>query len=808
MKPDAISRFRKERFLLAMSEDTFRDEVVRPLFLRQGLKDGRDLCGPLEKGKDTVFLTEDKLGIVDLYAVQTKRGALNMSRKVTESVVEAITQLKTALATPVTMLSQHRKIYPSKVFLCCSGKVNDSAQNHILSEVRDPRVAFLGSEELIPRIDEHFHELWLGIDSEAFPYLRAVMRMVEVATDDAAYSGIVPEGAVLDAATDNMFVQLRLHRSTLKPQTRLGQVTQVMQFEELPVTGVISRRDRLVLILGDAGSGKSTSMKRLAYVLASRGLQSAGEFKIPILIRATEIWASSSKSLTDCLIASAKRLINSNNASFSNEDLSNGRLVVLVDALDELGNDDSRRAVIEKARSFHKDNPQCQVIVTSRDYAFIHDLQSLSDFTQFHLSPINHKQAQQILQRLERKRSLPAEKCKEILRRIEEVHGMELNPLLVTVFAATTDYSRRDIPANITELFKKFTEMMLGRWDRSKGLGQQYHAPLKDFLLQRVAYEMHRRQRTTIPVEELRRIIYLELTNRGHKADIDQILDEILNRSGLVRVVSDSVEFRHHLLQEFFAGRGIPHPELLENYVVEEWWQRAVVFYFGERPNELRGFDMIIKALTSKTPQENFTAAMSVGLSLQACYLLPLDEKTKIYPWVLVKLAQVCKDVAGVCGQERKYPLTTFIAYYLLGRDSVACEVLNERFDQIVERALLPDMKPEDSEVVEFWLIVGLIEIGQLEKAKVLLKKYHPKDVRLLLAIHLGCVLLEHLRVATKEQCNAASEIARSLNAVIVPLREQLIGEFKSHLLEIRKGKIHAIEPPDATQTEIEGEQV
>ncbi len=808
MKPDSISRFRKERFLLSMSEDKFRDEVVRPLFLRQGLKDGRDLCGPLEKGKDTIFITEDRLGMVDLYAVQTKRGTLNMSRTAAENVVEAITQLKTALATPVTILSHHRKMFPSKMFLCCSGKINDGAQHHILEEVHDPRVVFLGADELIPRIDECFHELWLGIDSEVFPYLRAVIRMVETATDDAAYTDIVPEGTVLDAATDSMFVPLRLHRSTLKPQTRLGQVTQVMHFEDLPVTGVVSRRERLILILGDAGSGKSTSMKRLAYVLATRGLQSTGKFTIPILIRATEILASSFSILTDCLVASTERLMSSNAAPFSSEDLSSGRLVVLIDALDELGNDDSRKAVIAKARSFHKDNPLCQVIITSRDYAFIRDIQDLSDYTQFQLSPINHKQAEQILQRFEKKKCLPAEKCKEILRRIEEVHGMELNPLLVTVFAATTDYSRKDIPANITELFKKFTEMMLGRWDRSKGLGQQYHAPLKDFLLQRIAYEMHRRRRTSIPVGEFRQIVQSELTNRGHKANIDQLLDEMLIRSGLVRIVGESVEFRHHLLQEFFAGRGIPQPELLENYVIEEWWQRAVVFYFGERPNESRSFEMIMKALTSKTPQELYTAAVSVGLSLQACYLLQLDEKMKIYPWVVEVLAHGGKDVAKMCGQERKFPLTTFVVYYLLGKDSVACEVLNERFDQIVERVLPTQMKPEDAEAVTFWLIVGLIEIGQLEKAKKLVKQFHPKDVRFILAIHMGCVLLDYLGMATKEQRKAASEIAHSLDHIIIGLRQQLIGEFKSHLLEIRKGRIHAIELPEATQSETEGKEV
>lgn len=130
-KPETISRFKKERFLLTLSEDEFRDQVVRPLFLRQGLKDGRDMCGPSEKGKDAVFVYQDPLGMMDVYAVQTKKGSLNMSGKSTENIVTAITQLRTALQTRISFISPKSKLLPSKVFLCTSGKINDSARSHM-----------------------------------------------------------------------------------------------------------------------------------------------------------------------------------------------------------------------------------------------------------------------------------------------------------------------------------------------------------------------------------------------------------------------------------------------------------------------------------------------------------------------------------------------------------------------------------------------------------------------------------------------------------------------------------------------------
>ena len=69
----AISRFKKERFLLSLSEDDFRDLVVRPLLLRQGLQDGRDLCGPFEEGKDALFVAIDQLGLQNIWVVQTKK---------------------------------------------------------------------------------------------------------------------------------------------------------------------------------------------------------------------------------------------------------------------------------------------------------------------------------------------------------------------------------------------------------------------------------------------------------------------------------------------------------------------------------------------------------------------------------------------------------------------------------------------------------------------------------------------------------------------------------------------------------------
>src|SRR5438876_1237618 len=128
-----ISRFKKERFLRKLTEAEFRDRVVRPLFLRRGMTDGRDLCGPDEAGKDSIFVTENKLGLLDIYALQTKRGHLNLARKASASIVEATTQLRTALDTEIKLLRPaKRSAVPNRAILCVSGKINANARDYII----------------------------------------------------------------------------------------------------------------------------------------------------------------------------------------------------------------------------------------------------------------------------------------------------------------------------------------------------------------------------------------------------------------------------------------------------------------------------------------------------------------------------------------------------------------------------------------------------------------------------------------------------------------------------------------------------
>ena len=130
----------------------------------------------------------------------------------------------------------------------------------------------------------------------------------------------------------------------------------------------------------------------------------------------------------------------------------------------------------------------------------------------------------------------------------------------------------------------------------------------------------------------------------------------------------------------------------------------------------------------------------------------------------------------------------------MYARDSVANNILRDYLSDVIEicRDDNPDKLPE--EIRKFWIIIGLIEIGELDSAESLIQKFYPSDPRLLLGIHLGCFLVQHTRVTNRHDKKIAEKICARISNSISSLRHQIVEEFKSELLEVRKDKIHAIE--------------
>ena len=620
----------KRKRLGELDERKFREDVVRTLFLSLGYRNPRENHGPDELGKDIIFIEEDKLKQQRMIAVQTKKGKINMAVNPASNAANLVCQLQTAADTPVHVPGEKAKRKPDEVILCASGTINKHAQDYIDRELQGHSIRFLDIEDMIPLIDEHCPEVWKGMTADVFVYYDAIKKRVE---------SFDPDDVITTHVTDDSYTALKLYRHTADNKKR-----QKLPFDELTEKELINKKED-VFIQADAGTGKSTLLWRLSYLIARN--PEPNPKILPLLIQASEM--SGHISGMDAFIEFCGEV--SKNLSgeilIRKETFEQSRVMLLVDAIDEIPEQETREKILQfLMQEFKPQYPSTRFICTSRPGETIKD----DEFFNFSYSiePLSVNQAKKIVARSLRsnKKHLARSDEELLLRhadrtlsRIREIHGFELTPLLVTIFACTAEYENRDIPANVTELFKKFTEIMLERWDEKKGMKFQFHYEIKDFLLKKIAFAMHTENKTAMPMDDFNAMIGKELAERGYTTDTLQLCGEIIQRSRLVRKIDGKISFSHHLLQEFFAGRGIDNISRAAKHLKSPWWTKCFVFYFGDNPDKADELSKLQGKSGTSLPKNK-----AIGLSLQACFLSCKDVRLKIWKSLIESIEQQIND--------------------------------------------------------------------------------------------------------------------------------------------------------------------
>lgn len=786
----SITQAEKEKYLLDLSEGDFHEKVVRRLFKRLGFVDGRDSSVSEQQDGSSIFFEEDKMGLRHLVVVHTAKGAINLAADALKGLQEIQEQILRTLDSPVEGAVSKTPLHASKIYLVASGRVNQSARDWITSTSRnDPRIQYLDRDDVILRVDRYCPEIWLDIAADVYPYLHALSKLVE---DQALHGPSSTSVAGLKsyyAASDRAFVDLRLIKSVSTSTVVSGRRTESFKFEEEGILALLRLRASRLLLLGDAGSGKSTLLVRAAYLMARESAGGKHDYRVPVIVRAGDIRAEDP--LIDVMSKSVDQLVGYRIGAFSSIDLEQGRLVLMVDGLDEIADGPQREGVVAKLNEFYATYPKCSVILTTRPYSSIEGIDGVRGFTRCRISTLSLKTAEKMLASYQRG-NVDIRHSNELMRRIQGIHGLELNPLLVTVFALTSHHDRKDIPANITELFSKFTELMLGRWDETKGMSLQFQARVKEHLASQFAYQLHSQRRTQFSRLEFELFATNLLGQMNHESGADQLIEEIVVRSGLLRQVSGQLEFRHHLIQEYFAGKGIPGIEQVKVLALNEWWRNPIVFYFGSNPHDVQSLLDVATSVSANAGE----ACLTVGLALQTCYLSKLEDKIDVWKWVVETLAGVTEKVLEQKDLE-KFPVLHFLTHYLIARDAVALSGIEKPESGAIHWAVEGGHFATEPELRKFWAYVGLLEVGEIKHLEQCLSESPLKNEHLNLAITLGCRMVEVVRSVDDEQKSAAKDLRIKLEPGVAVVQYKFAKEYRGQLLEYRRGAIVALDQED-----------
>ena len=280
-----------------------------------------------------------------------------------------------------------------------------------------------------------------------------------------------------------------------------------------------------------------------------------------------------------------------------------------------------------------------QVVISSRSIELIEENNLLTSFEKIELLPFDLGQAFKLVKKI-----IPGnkEKANNFINAIK--HSQLSNSLTRTPMALTLtailyrdgEIDLSELPANITELYNKYTDYYLNRWDASKGISLQYKYEEAKNILAFIAKELHSKGIQELDEQEL--IVFLHKIAKKYPYEdlknIPNFIDELKNRVGLIQFNEreNLFKFYHLSFQEYFTSifySDDTEKELFNNYL-SEWWEHTIVYYCGKQPRR----DVFLKKATKNIIPIDIEQSIKyldlTSKCIQAAHLIPNNTQNEI----------------------------------------------------------------------------------------------------------------------------------------------------------------------------------
>jgi predicted nucleotidyltransferase/transcriptional regulator with XRE-family HTH domain len=423
---------------------------------------------------------------------------------------------------------------------------------------------------------------------------------------------------------DEVFVPIRvvpiLERERdhdCQPATAESEQEPIEESDKLTVAHCLALHRR-VLIQGEPGSGKTTALRHAARAYAKGELTEShypNQPRVPLMVRLAEFAKARERGpemgLVRFVVTRALRDASPHYwaevEQYLQLALNRGACLVLLDGLDEVGNDRGLTALLHR---FVTEFGRNQFVLTSRIVGLDTGPWRKLGFATFQVARWREEDIQEFVQRWYAARPLvskgrkkeheqrAAELTTEILshRPLREIAS---NPLMLTILAAL-HYAYASLPRRRVDLYAKVVEVMLEAWEASKRgarPGEPLHGIVLEarefgWLLDRLALGMQRAGRVLRPrwwlSDFVQRFLREQVAFDGEqvKEQSERALRYLCERTGLLVERGDGLfGFWHRTIQEYFAARGLlleaedggDIVASLRPYLFQPQWEEVVV---------------------------------------------------------------------------------------------------------------------------------------------------------------------------------------------------------------------------------------
>ncbi|MBN1548436.1 MAG: SUMF1/EgtB/PvdO family nonheme iron enzyme [Syntrophaceae bacterium] len=423
------------------------------------------------------------------------------------------------------------------------------------------------------------------------------------------------------------------YREGLEPNEMRGETDRKLSPEDTLKRAF--EKNRMLLILGDPGSGKTTLVKYYAMLCLKNRFKKLGfkEATLPIYLPLREVETKDGElcPLHECLTKWASRHYLSISADTFLGWLQNRATLIMLDGLDEISDLDKRKEICDWIDNAATGLIKAKFVVTSRwtgyrkvdgiELEFDHVKADVRDFSKeqqaeflekwFVAAYLKEPQDKGIAKHQWRKKQKQKgkDKAKLIVDFLAEeenkgVRDLAVVPMLLQVIAILWR-ERENLPQGRAELYQAALKYLLDYRDRRKKIKPLMPATQALRVLCPVSFWMQGKLHADeVQKDKLYGKMEKKLANMKDSVPADEFCENLRDRAGLIADYGrDLYVFRHKSFREYLAGQELVtqarrDAKCLEKIVKkfgEDWWNEPLRFFMGEVDDEL--FDQFMDAL-------------------------------------------------------------------------------------------------------------------------------------------------------------------------------------------------------------------
>ncbi|MFZ1830444.1 MAG: NACHT domain-containing protein [Candidatus Competibacteraceae bacterium] len=663
-----------------------------------------------------------------------------------------------------------RKIYLNETWIICNGNISEGAERKIHEEYRSRNIKFIKIDRLAVIVDKSYPHFWNEIPAELGTYLKTTL--IEVIKAES-YNTLDTHALNLDVAQELYEIE------STRPWQK---VTKYNKSLRVAFAGALKNR-RLIMVEGGMGSGKTTLFRKHVKTLCE-----PAEFQrsqtIPKLLHFSEVADDVAKSVT-------KAVQDLENAAARSE---GKRILLILDGVDEVKNatDGSLLASIEAISALVKATTNLTIVIGSRPIWTIEEGEELlRQCPRFRILPLSFDQIFKVVQHNCASLGI-SEKLRQDLSRSSLLHAIPRTPMSAILLARVINANIKEIPQTLPELYSKYVELALGRWDIKKGLMTEREYPVVVNVLSMVAKYMLDNELQHMSVNEVIQMLEeYTRTREGLPAPIE-IFKRIEQRSEVVIVNRDrhTFSFRHKSLAEYLLahyqkethGRGAPFTNPFEGY-----WLGVEYFYLGLIQDAGKRIDRL-SALSLKTEREKMLRLLNFGNLMLSAYQTEYDHIERAVYRVVLEMTRLFLDVRSGRVESKLSGLPEFQFFVILSyclRDSFEYQY----FKRALENAQLQcqcdtEINEEECAITSFFIDAIRAGLKDTDTFKFL----NNKELRILpWVVKLG---IQHVIKDEKIDLDHVTKLAKRINKA----RKKNPG-LQKYIVELYEGSMEKSRP-------------